>query len=73
MTFTDDDLKWYKSFTRTGPKSDGTWVVMINELEALLARLEAAEAIVIYNEGYLKGLSLVVDAEYRKWRKAAGK
>lgn len=68
MTFSDDDLKRLKHILiedkKLGTLDQG---VFIDELLALLARLEAAER---FLEGYS---DLKDDPTYEAWRKAAGK
>ncbi len=76
MSFTDDDLARYKSFYCGGEKSDGTWVVSLSELKALIARLEAAEQACEYAKHY-EPVSGLDGVEYKivmeRWHKAAGK
>lgn len=78
--FTDDDWKKLKDSRNNGPHgTGGMTVVLTTNLDALLARLEAAEA---YKEAHPcghrepHGATCVTDfgCEYDlTWRKAAGK
>jgi hypothetical protein len=64
MTFTDDDLRRLKVMTIEQPEVVDLWSL---KLEALLARLEAAEAVIAQHDLY------ETEAEMEAWRKAAGK
>lgn len=66
MPFTDDDLKRLKMQLDIdiGPNVDLKWTWPSGTLEALIARLEAAEDVILY-EGH--------DFPMKAWRKAAGK
>lgn len=72
MSFTDEDLKRLKEakekLGNTGTGISFRW----KELEALILRLEAAEALLqvyIRSEGYGEW----VEPQYSTWQKAAGK
>lgn len=62
--FTDDDLKRLKE----SPFADCEWVLDYDKMQSLLARLEAAEAVVEHNECGTDPCPI-----YEKWRKVSGK
>lgn len=68
MTFTDDDLKRLKENQCAVKDCVGVGRLSCRDLDALLARLEAAEAIV---ERWDKDI-LVEKALFETWRKAKG-
>jgi hypothetical protein len=73
VAFTDDDLKrlkddLHKNETRTGIRTDIRY--KRTTLEALIARLEAAE---VCAEGFAESCCVGDGEEIRKWRKVAGK
>lgn len=75
--FTDDDLKRLKEFFQykgvdLAPRLpfDGS---PFEKTKALLARLEAAEAVINECSMDYKGDSIEKLSEYQAWRKAAGK
>lgn len=78
MTFTDDDLKRLKASTM----EDAEWVMDWDLFQALLARLEAAEAVIdaeshteMCEDNYLerKGCTCHFQPAIDAWRKVAGK
>ncbi len=73
MTFTDDDLKWLKDETRIHADCKPTTCLHSStetiKLMALIARLEAAEALIADYPQY----ELEMEAKRQAWRKAAGK
>jgi hypothetical protein len=76
MTFTDDDLKRLKeSLHKTDDGCNEYCRPPCGELDALLARLEAAEEVCMAaNETVITGeLFTQLDNAYNAWRKAAGK
>jgi hypothetical protein len=74
MTFTDDDLKRLKEDLQE--RKDDHYELAgrldIESMEALLARLEAAEILI---EAFMdrEGMGPFWKEEYEAWRKAAGK
>ena len=70
MTFTDDDLKRLKSGAY-----DPRLIQTVEQVQALLARLEAAEELNFRMWAYHRGQGDDVDFEQalKSWRKLAGK
>lgn len=69
-TFTDDDLKRWRKELADGfaVKRTPLYRIFGTEMDALLARLEAAEKVI-----EACGQELNVSKPYEAWRKAAGK
>lgn len=65
MTFTDDDLKRLKSQLALEISPDEDVLINNGEVDALLARLEAAERCINPANCYA--------VDYEAWRKASGK
>lgn len=79
MAFTDEDLKRLKAhegyeFTKMNEGQSETWAFVDSaKIDALLARLEAAEAYVKFDhQNWIEG-GPKQEALYQAWRKAAGK
>lgn len=82
MTFTDDDLKRLKEDNMAGEGTKHPWIITFN-LEALLARLEAAETLCALTEFHYgdirkygnpeSGQDAELTDAVEVWRKAAGK
>ena len=72
MSFSDEDLKRLKDLAYD--YRDGSRFMWIKgpEIVALIARLEAAEAVLLEIERFNNGI-LTDTSEFRAWRKAAGK
>ncbi len=72
MNFSDEDLKRLKEINEANRNVEGMTVFPVIKIEALLARLEAAEVLAEWVwkwEGPTGNLKRSVEA----WRKAAGK
>lgn len=78
MTFTDDELTRLKAhegyqFTKMNPGQSKTWAFVDSaKIDALLARLEAAERLCRHVHKYFNPTDYG-QRLYRAWRKAAGK
>ena len=77
MSFTDDDLKRLKAFTeRHALQPEYTVHTANGVMEALLARLEAAEKVIAESLDHNGKAHIGFDAwheAYKAWRKVAGK
>jgi hypothetical protein len=74
MTFTDDDLKRVKGEIPKGMAGygfDDMDTFTMEDLQALIARLEAAEAVIRVTDEH--GFNDRAFDVYETWRKAAGK
>jgi hypothetical protein len=77
MSFTDDDLKRLKRYVKNGSVE----CISFEDVEALLARLEAAEAVCKASSEVVRPRERIGDAPrelkilnaLEAWRKAAGK
>lgn len=75
MTFTDDNLKRLKESLERRMKSEFVTWVEVQDMQALLSRLEAAEALLPawqQQNGEPETRKIYLDAE-KAWRKAAGR
>lgn len=80
MKFTDDDLKRLKEKIKVSDDSDDETLIMSADITALLARLEASEAIVkiedfpcrLDHSGNCQTHFVSNPCEYETWRKAKG-
>ena len=83
MTFTDDDLKRLKESAnkKDRPYYDAWEALTVDKINALLARLEAAERIVTWKCRCRFSLQSILSGEHgcardvliENWRKAAGR